>query len=418
MTMLFFVEAAMTGAGLTMLQAVTQAGERTAFVTSKRDRYSLTAGAEVLGWLDANGRLIEVDSTDAYERPASLSELLSGHDQEVGVIAAGDHYLPYAAHLAKDLGADFLTVEAVEILRDKREARKLYDQLGVGNVRWSDAPDPQSVACFASNIGGPVVIKNVRGTGSQDVVIARDESAAVRAWSSLNTINRYLRGDLMVEEYIAGPLVSCEVVVSDSQVRLLGFTDRHLSAPPVASEIGYTFPADIGNFHENIMFAAVEEISNALRISQGVLHSEFVLTSAEAHLIEVNARMPGALLSHMLRDCLDGDYYALVANAALGRPTRDLAHNGKFSSGYITYAPFKARTLAASDVEAARRYPWVVDVFGGVGPTEFVGPPEDYRGAIGHVRTVAPTASLSFAAAYGAAQCLIPPLASIRFDKV
>jgi biotin carboxylase len=158
------------------------------------------------------------------------------------------------------------------------------------------------------------------------------------------------------------------------------------------------------------MFTAVDVCSCVVR--QGVFHSEFVLTPGGPHLIEVNARIPGALVTYMLRDCLDGDYYALVADAALGKSCDPLEHNGLFSSGYIAYAPRAGRARTESDNSAAAKYPWVADVLGGVSSGQIVGPPEDYRGSIGHVRTVAPTASLAYSAARAAARRLVPELAA------
>jgi biotin carboxylase len=407
--LLFFVEATTTGAGLTMLKSLTASGRRTAFITSKLSRYANSPGREALETLRESGLLFEVLTTDDCQRLDSLSHVLSP-GEPVGVVASGDHYLPYTAALARDLHAPFLTPEAVAILRDKRRARRLYDELEIGNVRWADVPTPEALARFVDEIQGPVVIKNVRGTGSQDAVIARSADAAVSAWAELSSRARYLNGDLMVEEYVQGPLVSFEAVVASRTLIGLGFTDRQLSAPPTVAEIGYTFPAAVGQQNESAMYSAVETITTALEVEQGVFHAEFVLTPRGPHLIEVNARVPGALVTYMLRDCLDGDYYSLVADAAVGRRCAPVQLNGLSSSGYIAYAPLTGRAAADSDIAAAAGYPWVTDVLGGVRAGDLVGPPSDYRGSVGHVRTVAPTGSLSFAAARAAAQLLVPAL--------
>jgi biotin carboxylase len=409
--LLFFVEAATTGAGLTMLRSLTVSGRRTAFITSKLRRYADSPDADVLRALRASGRLIEVPTTDEYRRPAVLDALLDD-GEPAGVVVSGDHYLPCAAALAQDVGAPFLTHEAVALLRDKRRARELYDGLEIGRVRWADLPDRAALLRFADETKAPIVIKNVRGTGSQDVIIVRSRAEAVHAWETLSSRDRYLEGDLMVEEYVEGPLVSCETVIADYVPIHLGCTDRQLSAPPAVAEIGYTFPASVGPQFESKMFAAVDKLVAALGVRQGVFHSEFVLAPDGAHLIEVNARVPGALVTYMLRDCLDGDYYALVADAALGKRCDPLARNGLFSSGYIVYAPRAGRARTNSDTCAAARYPWVTDVLGGVTSGQVVGPPEDYRGAIGHVRTVAPAVGLAYSSARAAAQRLIPELAA------
>lgn len=407
--MLFFVEASTTGSGLTMLKSLTSSGRRAAFITSKLPRYVGMSGADVLDTLSVSGRLITVPDTDEYHRPPELGVLLDDGEPS-GVIASGDRYLPYAAALAHDIGAPFLSCDAVALLRDKRRARELYDELGIGGVRWADLPDQAALLHFIDKSAGTAVIKNVRGSGSQDVIIARSRAEAVAAWERLSSRQRFLDGALMAEEYVEGPLVSCEVVVADSVPIHLGCTDRQLTAPPTAVEIACTFPAAVGAEFESEMFAAVDKLVAALKTSQGIFHSEFVLTEEGVHLIEVNARLPGTLLTYMLRDCLDGDYYGLVADAALGKSCDPPARNGRFSSWYNVYASLAGQARTSSDIRAAARYPWVTDVLGGVSSGEVVGPPEDYRGAIGQVRTVAPSASLAYSAARAAAQRLIPEL--------
>ncbi|MBT2504246.1 acetyl-CoA carboxylase biotin carboxylase subunit family protein [Curtobacterium sp. ISL-83] len=403
--MLFFVEAATSGSGLRMLRALTERGEPTAFITSNRAKYAAANDARVLDHLEAFGRLVEVASTEDYHLPEAVTSMPGPH----GVVASGDRYLAYASCLAEDLGAPFPTSGAVEVLRDKRRARALYDDLGVGRVRWARAESEEQVRAFATHTAATGVIKNVHGTGSQDVRVYSGADEAVLFWRELVAKERYLQGELMVEEYVQGPLVSCEVLVSAGVAQVLGYTDRQLSPFPTVAEIGYTFPADLPGPLRDDMRHTVDAVVAALGIEQAFLHVEFVLREANAHLVEVNPRLPGALVTYMLQDCLTDDFAQMVADSALGRTVPTTSPNGLVSSGYIAYAPTRARATAPSDRDAAARFPWVVDVLGGVDVGAEIAPASDYRGAVGHVRALASSQSIAQTAARAAAELMVPP---------
>ena len=409
--MLFFVEAATTGAGLSLLAALHDVGRDVALVTNLPGRYAASPGARVIAELSAKRRLHVTDTT-LWESPEWLPEADAPH----GVISASDKYLPYTAHLAQALGAPFLSVDAVARLRDKRRARELFDDLNVGHVRWAAPRSVEEVAAFAGDIGGPVIIKNVVGSGSMDVAFARTPTEAATRWKQLASRPRWLDGDLMVEEFVVGPLVSLETLVTQGRPVFLGVTDRQLSAPPVMAEVGYTFPVTVTEAHRSAMQHAVHKIVDALEIPQGFLHTEFILRPGSTHLVEVNARLPGGFFVPMLRDCLTGDLYDALHDAAVGRPISAPRHNGSFSSGYVSYAPVRGRALESSRVEDAKAHPWLVEMVGGVTAGDIVAPASDFRGSVAHVRALAPTPSLSATAARAAAESLIPPLQEVGDD--
>lgn len=401
--MLYFVEAATTGAGLSVMAELHASGREVALVTGDPARYESGRGAEILPELRTLGRL-HVEDTTASE----LVRRRKGQKGPVGVISATDKYLPYAARLADAVGAPFLSVDAAELLRDKRRARQLFDQLEIGHVRWSDAPSASSVRDFSESIRAPIIIKNVVGSGSMDIAFAIGADEAEGRWEALAKGPRWLNGDLMVEEFIAGPLVSLETLVSHRRPIFLGVTDRQLSTPPTMAEVGYGFPARVEDTHESSMRAAVEKLVDALAIEQGFLHVEFILTPNGTHLVEVNGRLPGGLFVPMLKDCLKGDFYELLHDSALGRAVRFPGFSGMHSNGYVSYVGAHGLALEDSRVSDALHYPWIVDVVGGVRRGDVLAPVADFRGSVAHVRSLAPTASLAFSAARSAAEMLVP----------
>ncbi|GGB94989.1 ATP-grasp domain-containing protein [Cellulomonas carbonis] len=398
--MLFFVEAATTGSGLLLARHAERQGHDVVLVTADPDKYAHAPGNEVLPILRDCGRLrIEVD-LDRYRSPGWLREVGAGPH---GVVCATDRHLPYSAGLAAELGAPFLSEGAVAVLRDKREARAWYERLGLPAVRWGSLDSREAAEMFAAEVGGPVVLKNVRGTGSMQVRLARSPSEAGEVWTALMAGGRYLSGGLMAEEYLDGPLVSLETLVSRGRAVHLGVTDRHLGEHPYFPELAYTFPAPCAASHRADMEACVDRIVSGLDMEQGALHTEFALTPDGVHLVEVNARLAGALVTRMLDDCLDGGFYGRVVDSATGAEPRAAVLNGAYSSGVIVYADRPGRLQQAPDWEAVARLPWVRETVPAAAPGDEVGTAQDYRGSLGQVRTLAPSPSLSLAAAYSAA---------------
>ncbi|MFF5537762.1 ATP-grasp domain-containing protein [Streptomyces cinerochromogenes] len=408
--MIFFVEAPLTGSGLSALAWAVAQGIDAALVTTDPAKYRGAVGAEVLPGLAGRGRLYVVETTEGEAVPAGLLDAAREHtgSGRPGVVCATDRHLLFAAALAEAIGAPFAPVEAVRTFRDKRRARELYEKLGIPSPRWAEARTADELRAFAEDTGRPVVLKNARGTGSLDVLLCRTPEEAVAAYGTLTAGDLYLDGELMAEEYVSGPLYSLETLVTDGRCRHLGVTDRQLGPRPAFCEVSYTFPVRVPERAEARMRAAVETLVEATGIAQGMLHTEFILTDGdEAVVVEVNARTGGGLLSLMMNDCLTVPVPELLCSAALGRPVADPRHNGSYSSTVTVYAPRAGRLSRVHGLAEAGDGPHVVQVVRGAAPGDEVRAAGDYRGAVGQIRTRAGSANLALNAALAAARDVV-----------
>lgn len=318
--MILFVESPLTGSGLTALGWAVDHGLDAALVTTNPAKYDGMPGADVLAELARRERLFVVATTEGETLPGELVTALRDDDGPPAVVCATDRHLLFAAVLAEAVGAPFAPVETVRTLRDKRCARELYEELGIASPRWTEPRTAEELAAFVTASGAPVVLKNCRGTGSLDVLLCRTPHEAATAFRTLSAAGRYLDGELMAEVYVNGPLYSLETLVADGRCRHLGVTDRQLGPRPSFCEVSYTFPVEVPPEAEARMRKAVETLVAATDFTQGMLHTEFVLTDDAAVVVEVNARMGGGLLSSMMSDCLSVSVPELLCTAALGRP--------------------------------------------------------------------------------------------------
>jgi glutathione synthase/RimK-type ligase-like ATP-grasp enzyme len=224
----FFVEAALTGSGLMHVQWAIDNGIDVWFLTTNPKKYERVLYGEALSELQRRERVIVCETTEGTTVSESLKRACEHVKGRTGVVCVSDRNLVFAGAFAAEIGATYTSVDAIECLRDKRRARALFDELGLPTARWCAPESVDDVAAFADAVNAPIVIKNCRGTGSLDVKLSLTTAQAVQNYRSMSASSRYLNGDLMLEEYLYGPLVSLEALVRNGQCIGLGVTDRQL----------------------------------------------------------------------------------------------------------------------------------------------------------------------------------------------
>jgi pyrrolysine biosynthesis protein PylC len=191
-------------------------------------------------------------------------------------------------------GVPFLfDLDAYRVTESKLTSRRLFADLDVPRPReW-----PQC--------GFPAVVKPSTASGSEGVTVVHDEAALVAARSELQ-----LRGhDVVVEEYVAGPSLSLEVLAWGGRAVPLQVTGLEFDAAydcrRVVAPVGETAgePACPGSggacdwsvavpagvldaFH-----AASVRVAEGLGL-QGLMDVEVMVRGAEPKLLEIDARLP------------------------------------------------------------------------------------------------------------------------------
>jgi hypothetical protein len=403
--MLVFVESSLTGAGMSYVKWAVDNGVDAAYVTGQPIEVARgRLGGEVVEELERRGRVYPVPSTTTSDVPSSLVNKIRGIGGRMGVICLMDRSVEFAAILAQRIGARYPSPDAVRTIQDKRSARQFYTEVGVPNIRWCAPKAPDDLIAFVEQLDGPVVLKISRGTGSVHVKLARTAEEAVAVFAELSVVDRLMGGDLLAEEYVRGPLYSLETLIVDGRCHHLGVTDRQIGPNPSFCEVSYSFPVRLPALVEASMRNTVETCVAALEIPQGMLHSEFAVSSDDAVIIEINIRPAGAGIPLMMSDCLESPIAGILAAAALGTELPSTEQNGQASTTMTVYPPVAGKLRALHGVEEAGRAPFVAQILPGARTGEEVCPPVDFRGALCQIRTVADSVNLSFNAAASAAR--------------
>ncbi|MFJ2627691.1 ATP-grasp domain-containing protein [Streptomyces sp. NPDC087532] len=316
--------------------------------------------------------------------PADL-EALRGAAQELaalhrigGVLSWNEFAVVHAAVIAESLGVPGLDPASVRACRSKSAARAVFDAHKVPSARWVPVDTFAQARMAAEHLGYPFVLKPASAAGSAGVirVDGPDQLQSAYAFTAGAAARHGVESaGLLAEEYLAGPEVSVEVVSVPGHHHVAAVTHKQLSQPPYFEELGHivapALRSPATDAAENVAVQALE----ALDITHGVAHVEIRLTPAGPRIVEINPRLGGDLIPHLVHLATGIDLVAAAADLAMGllpnlRPTRAEAAAVGFvypaTAGHL-------RTLTADPSLLAR--PWCERAVLEQQPDALVAPP-------------------------------------------
>ena len=339
------VESNTTGTGRDFALAARQRGLRPVLVTASPDRYPYVAE---LGIDVRPARTGDVESVDAVCR-----ELMS--EGLAGITSSSEYFVHIAALVAIRLGLPTPDPAAIERCRDKVAQRDWLAARGVPVPDFAACATAAQAAETARAVGAPVVVKPVRGSGSQGVHACADPAAAGRWAAGLLSG----RDTVLVERLVDGPEFSVEVLDGD----VVGITRKHLCAEPHFVEIGHDFPAEVAEPIAARLATVAADAVREVGLLSGPAHVELrVSADGQPWLIEVNPRLAGGLIPRLVRYATGRDLVAdVVACAVRDLPSRTTRRAGFASIRFVV--PTRGGVVHdVTGVPQARVVPGVVEV--------------------------------------------------------
>lgn len=297
-----------------------------------------------------------VDLTDPAVLLAGGRALADRH-AFAGVVTWDEWNLVPTARLARALGLSSNSVEVMRACRNKSVARTLFARHGVPSAASMKAQTLLEAGLATMTLGYPAVIKPAAFAGSIGVIrVDRpEELPGAFAFASQGASRSREDTGVLVEEYLDGPEFSVECVTHRGETTAVAVTRKHLGPAPYFDETGHTVDAT-DPLLERVAPAAVAAV-RALGITDGVQHVELRLVDGRPRLIEVNARIGGDMIGHLVRLATGIDLPKAAADLACGRvpdltPTRSRAAGIRMlypdASGTLTHrqinTPFAAHT--------------------------------------------------------------------------
>ncbi|MFF9436835.1 ATP-grasp domain-containing protein [Streptomyces sp. NPDC014735] len=314
------------------------------------------------------------DPTDQTALIAAGRALAARH-QVMGVMTWTEWHLVPAARLARELGLPSNLPAVMHACRNKARSRSTFTRHGVPSAASISVSTPADAAAAAEHIGYPVVLKPAAQAGSSGVIRVNQPTDLAQAYEVAAQAARHgiESTQVLVEEYLDGPEVSAECATFRGTTTAVAVTRKTLGPPPFFEETAHLVDA------ADPLLATVAPVAvaalRALGITTGISHVEMRLTDSGPRLIEVNARIGGDLIGHLVQLATGVDLPRAAADIACGRapdltPTRSRVAGIRF-----VYPPRAARVQAITVDPEALAHPWCERIVVEQAPGAQVAPP-------------------------------------------
>ncbi len=265
---------------------------------------------------------------DDPEGAADAIVALDGVTPLDAVVAVDDQGALVAAHAAERLGLRANRPDAVAATRDKLRMRTLLSGAEVSQPAFAALRPTTEVGQLlhlARRVERPWVVKPTSLSGSQGVIRANTVTEALGAVERVRSIA--LRAGqppdqpLLLEEFVNGPEVALEGVLTDGELTVLAVFDKPDPLDgPFFEETLYVTPSRLGAADLRAVTATTQAATRALNLREGPVHAELRARDGRAWVIEVAARSIGGLCSRTLRFGTGMSLEYLILAHALGRP--------------------------------------------------------------------------------------------------
>ncbi|MYQ46826.1 ATP-grasp domain-containing protein [Streptomyces sp. SID4985] len=299
------------------------------------------------------------DLHDTTELLAAGRGLAARHHL-AGIVTWDEWHLISTARLARALDLPANSVEVMRACRNKATARSLFARHGVPSAASVEARTLPEATRAVSSLGYPAVIKPAAFASSIGVIRVDhpEELPAAFAFASAGASRSREDTGVLVEEYLDGPEVSVECVTAHGVTTAVAVTRKHLGPEPYFDETGHTVDAADPLLPQVAPGAAAAV--KALGITDGVQHVEMRLVDGRPRLIEVNARIGGDMIGHLVRLATGIDLSQAAADVACGK-TPDLTPTRHGAAGIRMPYPDASGTLAERHINHpfATHTPWL-----------------------------------------------------------
>jgi acetyl-CoA carboxylase biotin carboxylase subunit len=241
------------------------------------------------------------------------------------------------AQICSDCGITFIgpPVEAMQLLGDKIEARKLASNAGVPIVPGSNGILEKNIDAIklANEIGYPVIIKAAAGGGGRGMRVVHNDINLSSAFSAAQAEAKAAFGDgsIYLEKYIVEPRHVEVQVMADKNGKAVHFYERDCSTQRRHQKMIEESPCPVLDKHirEQLAEAALKIIKEANYVNAATV--EFLLDKdKEFYFIEANTRIQ---VEHPVTEMVTGhDLIQWQLKIAAGMPIkvsqRSIKHSG------------------------------------------------------------------------------------------
>ncbi|MFJ3881039.1 ATP-grasp domain-containing protein [Streptomyces sp. NPDC090077] len=238
----------------------------------------------------------------------------------VAVIPGQEPGVRLADTLSERLG---LATNGTALSAARRDKFEMIETLRAAGIRCAEqfkSGSPQAVADWTRALGSlPVVVKPLSSASADNVYIchsAEEAEAAARHVLACDDVFGRRNTEALVQSFLAGPEFSVDSVSADGRHHLADVWESRRTSIGGGRQI-YDMAVLLDPDSEPVpaLRTYVRTVLDALGIRHGASHAEIILTPQGPTLVEIGARMNGAMIPDFYREVLGTDVARLVAHA-------------------------------------------------------------------------------------------------------
>lgn len=388
---LLLVESNTSGTGRLFVTAAREMGLRPVLVTARPEKYPFLSQ-------DGAPEVIAVARIDEDELHRLIAARFEGGAGVAGITSSSEYFVAAAAALAARFGLPGPDAASVRAARDKSVQREVLAAAGVPVPAFRVAASAPEAVWAAREVGYPVVVKPVGGSGSMGVRACATSLEVGRHAATL--VSQAARaGDdrrMLVEARVDGPEFSVEVFSG----RVVGITRKHLGTPPAFVETGHDYPAAVDPAVRSALLDTATRGTELLGLGWGPLHWELrVDGQGRAVPMEVNPRLAGGFIPELVRHAQGIDLVRETLRLVAGQAPEIAPARHRHASIRFLFSPGAGRLESVDGFDDAHALDGVVEValYRSVGDELAIA--GDFRDRIGHVIACADDAGAACRAA-------------------
>lgn len=361
MTHVVFVDSSY--AGIDGLRRCRELGHRFSAVMSETvQMYPMNDATR--GVLATAERVLWIDrTTDPDQLAGALRQILAAQPIDA-VISHLDECVEPLAQVCVELGLRYTSAEGARLARNKHLCRERLRSAGVPSARFAFARTVDDAVAGFRRVGAPAVVKPTSGCDSMLAAIVSDEAslrrAADAALAGVAALPASLREQfgrgLVIEEKLAGELVSVELGMLDDRPLHYVVSGRHRGATDEVVELAGFLPARL----DPVTWRACEDyavrVCRALGLDRGIFHLEMIVTPDGPRLVEANPRLAGGSMAILYERFTGHSIHDHLIALHLGAPLPVPA----LPEGRVA-ASFRLNPAEAGSVAAGARFDWLAE---------------------------------------------------------
>jgi len=288
--------------------------------------------------------------------------------------------VPTMAYVAEKMGLPGIGIEVAHNFTSKYRMRELTSKAGLDNPPFIKTNSVSAVKKAGFDI--PFVVKPIDSQSSRGVHVIRDASRIEEL--AKDALNCSRSGEIIAEGFLDGIEVTVESAVINSEVFLVGISDKdhYKHRPEVANRL--TYPADFPPHVLSAIERVNRQVIQVLGLKTGITHAEYMIVGEKPYLVEIAARGAGSYVYTDIVPYLAG---AKIPEAyikwVLGGEF-DAIPDGVSRSANLQFFDFPSgKVTAIKGVEEARALPGVHELLLEFAVGDTILPPHDDRSRVG-----------------------------------